>query len=121
MGISMQKNFFDEMTGATRLDELESSKIERSKYEMETLQPENMQIDRVERLLNWIYRDMYPEKAIWTSSRRAEFNKHFQRFKSINPHSDSRENALNMIREMLEIGQIDSGISYRLALGITLY
>lgn len=125
MGVSMNNNFFDAMNGTTRTEEpvyTLKTEVEEPKEGIESLRPEIMDIDHTERLLNWIYRELYSGKLNWSSTRRANYKKYVQRFESANPRSiRSRDNVIDMIGDMNSSGLIDAGISYKLALGITLY
>lgn len=121
MGISMNNNLYDAMTGTVRSDDALNKEI--PKTELSTnLSIDTMNIDYVEKLTNWIVQEIYPEKLEWSPSRRSSFKKSIQRFSSANPGAvNSRNNVIDMINGMLESGLIDVGISHKLALGITLY
>ena len=122
MGISMNNNLYDAMTGTTRSDEAPKIEISKKTGQHITVGIDTMDIDRVEKITNWIIREVYPEKLYWSPSRRSSFKKSIQRFSSANPGAvNSRNNVIDMINGMLESGLIDVGISHKLALGITLY
>lgn len=121
MSLSMNNNFFDAMNGTTRTEEpvyTPKTEVEEPKQ----LRPENMDIDRVERLLNWVYRELYSGKLNWSTTRIEKYKRACQRFESANPHGKrSRQNTIDMIFDINTSGLIDAGISNKLALGITLY